>query len=83
MKSIFSSTGFIVFLMVLTLARCKKDSENSFIGKWDVTTHVYTVYLYYTVQLISDLKPFLAHLKNLPYFNSHIIRNPQGITLFH
>jgi hypothetical protein len=44
MKSIFSSTGIIVFLMVFVLVSCKKDPENSFIGKWDVTTHVYTVY---------------------------------------
>ena len=44
MKSLFSSTCFTVFLMALVLVSCKKDTADSFIGKWDVTTHIYTVY---------------------------------------
>lgn len=33
----------LIFLTLLAVS-CKKESESTMIGKWDVTTHIFTVY---------------------------------------
>ena len=44
MKNKAFSLKLSLVLLILIVISCKKESDSTMIGKWDVTTHIYTIY---------------------------------------